>query len=443
MLKLSFYGATQEVTGSCFLLEDEKNKILIDCGLFQCPKFCDEKSIAPFPFDPHQISAVFVTHAHVDHTGRLPKLFKDGFTGTIYSTLPTRDLAELMLQDSVSVLAKEHKEPLYDETTIDGLMRLWQGKNYHENIQINNFSVSLYKAGHILGSSMILVEHEGKKILFTGDLGNSNNPLLWGPEKTNDIDYLIMESTYGDRVHEDSAERKLKLERAIERSVLNGGVLMVPTFSLERTQEILLELTSLLQNKQIPKIPIFVDSPLAIKATKVYEKYASFLDRVSSTGESSGFLHSPMVRFTETSQESKNINNIPPPKIIMAGSGMSTGGRILHHELRYFPDQKSTILFIGYQAPGSLGRIVQDGADVANIFGERIPVRCHRESIDGYSAHPDKDGLHLFVEERAEKLKKVFAVHGEPKSLLALTQHIRDYLGIEAYAPKYGETVDL
>ena len=442
MLRLSFYGATQEVTGSCFLLEDEKDKILIDCGLFQCPKFCDEKSMAPLPFDPHSINAVFVTHAHIDHTGRLPKLFKDGFSGPIYSTLPTRDLAELMLKDSVSVLAKEHKESPYDETIVDDIMKLWVGKNYHENIQINNFSISLYKAGHILGSSMILVGHKGKQILFTGDLGNSNNPLLFGPEKTNDIDYLVMESTYGDRMHEDSAERKLKLERAIERRVLRGGVLMIPTFSLERTQEILLELTSLLKNKQVPKMPIFVDSPLAIKATRVYEKYASFLDRASSAGES-GFLNSPLVQFTETAEESKHINNVPPPKIIMAGSGMSTGGRILHHELRYFPDSKNTILFIGYQAPGSLGRIVQDGADEATIFGQRLPVRCYRESIDGYSAHPDKDGLYLFVQERSEKLKKVFMIHGEPKSLLAFAQQVRDNLGIEASAPKYGETVDL
>src|SRR3989344_9675653 len=192
MLKLSFFGAAQEVTGSCFLLEDEKDKILIDCGLFQCPKFCDEKSSAPFPFDQKQIRAVFVTHAHVDHSGRLPKLFKDEFSGSIYSAVPTRELAEIMLKDSVGVLAKEHKEPLYDETTVDGLMRLWTDKNYHENIQINKFSVSLYKAGHILGSSMILVEHEGKKILFTGDLGNANNPLLFGPEKTDNIDYLVM-----------------------------------------------------------------------------------------------------------------------------------------------------------------------------------------------------------------------------------------------------------
>ena len=442
MLKLSFFGASQEVTGSCFLLEDDTDKILIDCGLFQGPKFSSERNFDALPFDAAQIAAVFVTHAHLDHTGRLPNLFKAGFSGTIYSTHPTRDLGELILKDSLGVLTKEHKEPPYDEATVDKIMQLWEGKNYHEHIRINKFSANLYRAGHILGSAMIVIEHEGKRIVFTGDLGNPNNPLLFGADDIKDVDILVTEATYGDRIHEDAAERKLKLERAVERSVVRGGVLMIPAFSLERTQEVILELTSMLKNKQIPALPIFLDSPLAIKASKVYEKYASFLNRVTATGES-GFLHSPMVKFTLTPDESKMINAVAPPKIIIAGSGMSTGGRILHHERRYLSDPNSTILFIGYQSAGTLGRIIEEGADRVTIMGDTIPVRCHREVIQGYSAHPDQDDLYNFVRDRSNTLKKVFAVHGEPKALLGLTQHLRDYLGVEAYAPKAGETVEL
>ncbi len=426
------------------MLEDETTKILVDCGMFQSPKFADDRSNEPFPFDPKTINAVFITHAHIDHTGRIPRLVKEGFGGHIYSTPPTRALGELMLKDSIGVLSKEHRAAplLYDESIVDTVMHQWEGKNYLEKISVGAFSITLFRAGHILGSSMILIEREGKKILFTGDLGNPNNPLLFGPDEPKQIDYLVVESTYGDRIHEEADERKIKLERAVEQSVLRGGVLMIPAFSLERTQEMLLELTSMLKNKQIPKVPIFLDSPLAIQATKIYEEYAGYLNKAWAEGES-GFLRSPLVRFTLTTEESKSINKTPPPKVIIAGSGMSTGGRILHHEARYLPDPHSTILFIGYQAPGSLGRLIQDGAPEVTIHGERIPVRCHTEVIQGYSAHPDREALFQFVEERSVNLKKVFVTHGEPKSIMAFCQRIRDNLGITALGPKYGDSVQL
>ena len=271
MIKLSFYGASQEVTGSCFLLDDGKNKILIDCGLFQCPKFCDIRSRESLPFDPKNISALFVTHPHIDHTGRIPKLVKDGFAGKIYSTYPARDLAELMLKDSTGVMMKEAKREgvpaLYTEEDVDRAMALWEGKNYHEKISVGNFNVTLYDAGHVLGSAMILVNN---KILFSGDLGNPSNPLLSGFEEVAGVNTLIVESTYGDRGHEDAKEKKIKLERVIEQSVARGGALMIPAFSLERTQELLWEISGMLKNKQIPNVPIFLDSPLAIRATEVY-----------------------------------------------------------------------------------------------------------------------------------------------------------------------------
>ncbi len=443
-LKLSFFGASQEVTGSCFLLDDGETKILVDCGLFQGSKTCDEKSYAPFPFQASEIRAVFVTHAHLDHVGRIPKLVQEGFTGIIYSTLPTRDLAELMLKDSVGVLSKEHKAGpmIFTEESVDRAMQFWQGKNYQERIMVGSFAIAFYRAGHILGSAMIEVEHDGKKILFTGDLGNPKNPLLIGPDKVQGIETLVTEATYGDRMHEDAGERKLKLERAIERSVVRGGVLMVPAFSLERTQEMLWEMTNMLQAKQIPAVPIFLDSPLAIKATHIYVKYVSYLGRIDGK-HNPLFTSSSLVHFTEATEDSKKINDVPKPKIIIAGSGMSTGGRILHHERRYLSDPNSTILFIGYQAAGSLGRMIQDGADMVTIFGEKIPVRCHREVIQGYSAHPDEEALFDFVRDESDTLKRVFAVHAEPKSSLAFVQRVRDNLGIEASAPKYGESAEL
>ncbi|KKT29857.1 hypothetical protein A3G55_01595 [Candidatus Giovannonibacteria bacterium RIFCSPLOWO2_12_FULL_44_25] len=446
-MKLSFFGAAQEVTGSCFLLENGKDKILIDCGLFQCPKFCDIRSHDPFPFDPKSVSALFVTHAHVDHTGRIPKLVKEGFSGKIYSTNPTKDLAEIMLKDSVSVMAKEaerdNEKVPYTEEDVDRVMSVWEGKNYHESVNVGDFKVVFYDAGHILGSAMVLVEASGKKILFTGDLGNPANPLLNGFEKVAGAEVLVLESTYGDREHEDVEEKKLKLERVIEQSVVQGGVLMIPAFSLEKTQELLWEISDMLRKKQVPNVQIFLDSPLAIRATEVYQKYYSYLNKAYVDKRSFSFLNFPQVHVALTTEESKKINDAPPPKIIIAGSGMSTGGRILHHERRHLQDPKSTILFIGYQSPASLGRRIQDGADEVTIFGEKIPVRCRKETIYGYSAHPDYAMLLEFVREKSDTLKKIYTTHGEPKSSLALVQKLRDYLGIDARAPKYGESVEI
>ena len=457
MTKLSFYGAAQEVTGSCFLLDSgsasQRTRILIDCGLFQCPKFCDVRSHDPFKFDPKSIEALFATHAHVDHTGRIPKLIKEGFRGKIYSTHPTKDLAELMLKDSVGVMAKEAEREgnaiPYTEEDVGRAMSFWEGRNYHDKIQIGNFEVVFYDAGHVLGSAMVFVECPSttlgmnKKVLFTGDLGNPANPLLNGFEKVLGAEILGLESTYGDREHEGIEEKKLKLERAIEQSVVRGGVLMIPAFSLEKTQELLWEISDMLRKKQVPNIPIFLDSPLAIRATEVYQKYYSYLNRAYVDKKSFSFLNFPQVHVALTTDESKKINDVPAPKVIIAGSGMSTGGRILHHERRYLQDPKSTILFIGYQAPGSLGRRIQDGANEVTLFGEKVPIRCHKETIYGYSAHPDYATLFEFVREKSDTLKKIYTTHGEPKSSLALVQKLRDNLGIPAFAPKYGESVEI
>lgn len=452
-LKLSFFGGAQEVTGACHLLDTGAARILIDCGLFQCPKFCERRNHDPFPFDPKTIDALFVTHGHIDHVGRIPKLVRDGFRGRIYSTHPTKEFAEIMLRDSLGVMEKEaegrREKLVYDTEDIDKTVTLWEGLEYGAPFQVKNARVTLQNAGHILGSSLVRIEVAASLgpaiFVFTGDLGNSPMPLLMPSDTVTDAHYLIIESAYGDRLHEDMTTRKLKLERVIEDTARAGGTLMIPAFSLERTQELLYELNELVENDRIPRLPVFIDSPLAISATNVYRKYQSYFSpearRLIRSGDD--LFQFPGLEFTRSTDESKHINDIPPPKIILAGAGMMQGGRILHHARRYLPDSKSSILFVGYQVAGSLGRKISDGAMEVTLFGERVPVRAKVYDIGSYSAHADSGMLFDFVEHSRGTLQKVFVVQGEPKAALYLVQRIRDNLGIDAVAPRFCEGFEL
>jgi metallo-beta-lactamase family protein len=449
-IAIQFCGGVGTPTGSNFLFEEPTGKkVLIDCGFLQGKKVAEDENREPFLFDPKTIDALFVTHAHIDHVGRIPKLVHDGFKGVIYSTPPTRDIAELMLMDSMGVLSKEalhdEKEPIYTEADVRPAMALWQGKEYHQPITVGDASFVLRDAGHILGSSMVEITVNGKKILFTGDLGNSPAPLLRDTEKITDIDYLVMESVYGDRNHEDRDIRKNLLEDAIEDVVKSGGVLMIPAFSLERTQELLYELNDLVEHGRIPEVPVFIDSPLAINVTAVYKKFQSYFNaealRVIKTGDD--IFKFKGLRFTLATEDSKAIRDIPAPKVILAGSGMSNGGRIIHHEKNYLSDPKSTLLIIGYQVPGSLGRVLQDGEKNVRILGEDITVNAKVKNIHGYSAHKDSEHLVEFVSSSADSLKKVFVVLGEPKASSFLAQRLRDYLGLSAVIPNPNERVEI
>jgi metallo-beta-lactamase family protein len=447
--KITFYGGTGSVTGANFLLEIDGKKILVDCGLTQGEKLADDINWDPFVYDPKTIDILFVTHGHVDHLGRIPKLISEGFRGKIYSTEPTKGLATPMLEDTAGILSKNTElglNKIYTEENIKLALSLWTGFKYHENIKItSSLEVTFLNAGHILGSAMIEFLYNGKKILFTGDLGNSPSPILPDTEKVTDADYLIMESVYGDRNHESRDDRRKHLEETIEDNFKRKGTLVIPTFSLERSQELLFELDELVTNNRIPIMPIFFDSPLAIRLTEVFKQYRNYFNETAQKAmvHDKYLFDFPGLRSTLKSEESRLISTVPNPKIIIAGSGMSTGGRIVHHERHYLPDPNNTLLLTGYQSVGTPGRLIQEGVKTVRITGEDVIVRAHIVTISGYSGHKDSDGLLNFVEDMQDKVKKVFVVMGEPKSEMFLAQKLRDNLGINAFVPEMGSSVTL
>jgi metallo-beta-lactamase family protein len=325
-------------------------------------------------------------------------------------------------------------------------MSLWEGLEYHQVLNVDHgFQFSYKDAGHILGSGILEVVYNGTKIVFTGDLGNSPSPLLPDTEAITDADYLIMESVYGDRNHEERGERKKRLEQIIEDNYKRKGTLIIPTFSLERTQELLYEIDSLVESNRIPRMPIFLDSPLAIKLTDVYLKYEKYFNATAQKiiATRDNLFEFPGLEKTPETEQSKAILHVPNPKIILAGSGMSNGGRIIHHEKNYLPNANDTILLVGYQAVGTLGRYIEDGIKKLRIQGEDIPLRAHVEMIHGYSGHKDSDHLVEFVHPMVDHVKKVFVVMGEPKSALFLAQKLRDNLGVDTHVPEVGESIIL
>lgn len=449
-MRLYFHGGTRIVTGSNYLLEIGKTKILIDCGMFQGAQHVEDKNYEKFPYNPKEIDYLLVTHAHIDHIGRIPKLYKDGFREKILMTRPTKDFGTIMLEDSQELLEKEAKdlgrEPLYKFTDVKESLKLIESVDYGKKITLGKgISCRFRDAGHILGSAIIEVWAEGKKIVFSGDLGNPPVPLLKPTEFIEEADYVLVESTYGDRVHEAKEQRQNLLENAIEDTITRGGTLMIPAFALERTQELLYELNELVENSRIPKVPVFIDSPLAIKALEIYRKYPEYYNKEATYLIESGddLFKFPGLTFTKTVEESRQINDIKSPKIIIAGSGMSTGGRIWHHEIRYLPDPNSTILFVSFQIAGSLGRRIKDGIKEVRIFGETISVRAETRLIPGYSAHADQEMLRDWIDKIKKPIKHVFVVQGEEEPALSLVQLIRDHLGISASAPMLNEVVEL
>jgi len=445
---LGFYGGAGSVTGANFMLDTGELAILVDCGLVQGDRTSMAKNADPFVYDPSKVDVLFITHAHADHIGRVAKLVRDGFKGVIYSTTPTKELASIMMRDALKVMhyeAKRYGNPvLYEENDINDSLSLWKTVDYDDRISLPDDVTAWYTdVGHILGSGMVHITRKDKKIVFTGDIGNVPQPLLRAPVIPKDYDYMVMESVYGDRLHEEVAERTALLRHYIEDTQAKGGTLIIPAFSLERTQAMLFEINNMVEAGDIESLPVFLDSPLAIKVTSIYKKFTQYLRPEIQAQIKSGddVFDFDGLKFTESMRDSDSIKKIRGAKIIIAGSGMSHGGRIRKHEREYLDDSKTTLLLVGYQSVGSMGRLLQDGSKDITIDGEKIKIKAQVAQIRGYSGHADRDQLLEIVSHGGEKAKQVFVTMGEERSSLFLTQRLRDYLGINAIAPELNQEV--
>jgi metallo-beta-lactamase family protein len=449
--RIGFYGGIGDVTGANFFIQIQNKKILIDCGLIQgLPKKIDP-NYEVFGYNPSEINYLFVTHAHMDHIGRIGKLIKDGFNGTIYSTQATRELSMLMLEDALAInqMQAERKniKPLYSSSHLEKAYSIWKTFEYKDVQDFEEFTVESHNTGHILGSCAFVFTNKltGKRLTATGDLGNAPNPLLQDGDTQFETEYLITESVYGDREHEGMDNRLQKLKHIINVVSKRNGTILMPVFSLEKTQMLLTELNDLVEKKLIPDIPIFLDSPLAIRLTEIYKQSTHLFNTKVQEQINSGddIFDFPKLKFTYRKSESEVIDRVKGAKIIISASGISEGGRITAHEKRYLPNKDNALVLIGHQILGSLGRRILEGDKLVHIDGADVPVNAEIIQISGYSSHADSSQLLEYIEAIGSKLEKVFVCMGEPSASFFLAQRIKDYLGIDASVPDEGEVVEV
>ncbi len=473
-MKITFLGATKIVTGSNFLVEAAGKRFLVDCGLYQGKEELEELNYREFDYNPAEIDFMLLTHAHIDHSGRIPKLYNDGFKGPIYAHKATCDLCSIMLPDSGHIQEMEsqwknkkrirkgqkEKPPLYTADDAIKCMEIFNPVKYDEIIQVDkNIFVRFNDAGHMLGSSTIEIWaiEDGKetKTVFSGDLGNNDIPLLSEPTMIDNCDYLVMESTYGSRLHNRNDQKAEMFLNIVSETINNGGTVVIPSFAVGRTQEILYEINKIKENRHdeefmekyrtLMKVPVYVDSPLAISATQVFkENMDLFEDEVKEEMQrGNNPLEFPGLKFTQTADESKALNESDEASIIISASGMCDVGRIKHHLKHNIWNPNSTILFVGYQAPGTLGYQIVNGAKKVTIFGEEFAVNARIEYIEGYSGHADQEWLMNFIYSFLTKPKHIFLVHGEEESQDVLRDKILEETGIGVSIPEYGECYEL
>jgi metallo-beta-lactamase family protein len=466
MRQLSFWGGVGTVTGSKYLIEAAGQSVLVDCGMFQGLRELRERNWQPPPFDPASLDAVLITHAHIDHTGYLPRLVAQGFRNPVYCSRGTADLLKILLPDAARLQEEEadyrnrhnltkHKPalPLYTEDDARAAIDLLRPvANTGEPVEVaRGISAEFRIAGHILGSSLVLVEIDGegaedgaRRVLFSGDLGHYDQPIIRDPVQPPACDYLLVESTYGDRLH-DPEKPEAALARIINEAAERNGVVLIPAFAIGRTQEIVYLIRELEEAKLIPVLPVRVDSPMAAAATRAYsnrkeeqdEEYASILARRQHP------LRTHSMLTASSREESKRLNDEEGARIIISASGMMTGGRVLHHARRVLPDRNATIVFVGYQAAGTTGRRILEGEPEVKIYGQYVPVRCRMERIGGFSAHADWSEVLRWLEGMPSAPRRTFITHGEPEAAHAMRGHIVERFGWDVDVPLYGDKAEL
>jgi len=443
-VRLTFAGAAGTVTGSCFHLEVKGRQLLVDCGMFQGFPNLEERNFEPFPFDPQKVDWVLLTHGHLDHLGLIPRLVREGFRGRVVSTVPTRDIAHIMLMDAARIQEEEGEDALYTgEDTLAALDRFQVQVEYGEEVLLGDgIRVRFHDAGHILGAAFVELKVADKTLVFSGDLGNRGKPLVEDPTYPPKADVLVLESTYGDRIHRPIEESIELLRKAILDTFSAGGNVIIPSFALERTQEVLFILFKLWRERKIPKCRIYLDSPLAAHATRIFERYT---DRFPEPArrifrKKRDPFDFELLQYTLTKRASKRIPSDEGGAIIIAGSGMCTGGRVLHHLRKNLPRPESSVVFVGFQAVGTLGREILDGAAKVQVLGSIVPVRARIWRIDGLSAHADQPILVDWALHADPG--KVFLVHGEEPALAALSERLSGH-GLSVHTPAWHETVEL